>query len=360
MNDRALRGALVGYGFIGARGHLPAYARLGAGSPLRITAVADTCAARRDKARADLAGARVYETHAEMLDKEAGQLDFVDVCTPPSDHAEIAHAALDRGLHVLCEKPLTTTVADARALLDHARRARRVVYPAHNYKHAPVIKAVRRILDADVVGAVRLVTLQTFRTTHARGVPEWRTHWRRERRYSGGGIAMDHGSHTFYLAFDWLGSWPTAITAKMSTLGDHDTEDNLTCSISFPNGAASAHLSWTAGLRRVLYTIHGQRGAIRVEDDEVETVVGDAAADGSVRWQTQREQVSSRWMDASHAAWFRSLFEQFAAAIRAGDWVSREAETALRCMELIQTAYASAEAGSREMPLGAAAEDLRR
>lgn len=359
MSEPGLRGALVGYGFIGARGHAPAYAALG-GAALRITAVADTSAARREEARAALPGARIYETHAELLEKEAGALDFVDVCTPPCDHAEIACAALDRGLHVLCEKPLTTSVADARALLQRARRARRVVFPVHNYKHAPVIRTVRRILDSGVIGRTRLVTLQTFRNTHARGVPEWRANWRRERRYSGGGIAMDHGSHTFYLAFDWLGSWPTSVNATTSTLGDWDTEDNLACSISFPNGTASAHLSWTAGMRRVIYTIHGEHGAIRVEDDDVETVVGGAAPDGSARWATHRERVSSGWMDASHTMWFRSLFEQFAAAIGAGDWVSREAEAALRCVELIQTAYASAGSASREMPLGAAAEGLDR
>jgi predicted dehydrogenase len=356
--QRPLKGAVVGYGFISERGHVPAYAMYGANAPLQITALADTCAARREKARADLPGVRVYETHGELLEKEAGRLDFVDVTTPPCDHATIAHAALDRGLHVLCEKPLTTTVEEARGLLDHARRARRVVFPCHNYKHAPVIKTVRRILDQGTIGKVRLVTLQTFRNTHAKGVTDWRTDWRREKKYSGGGIAMDHGSHTFYLAFDWLGANPTAISAKMSTLGDFDTEDNLACAITFPEGTASAHLSWTAGMRRVIYTIHGERGAVRVEDDDVETTVAHAAPDGSIRWETMREKIASNWMDASHTAWFRSLFDQFLAAVAVGDYVSKEALTSLRCVELITTAYASAENGSKELPLGAAVEGL--
>jgi predicted dehydrogenase len=354
MSDRPLRGALIGYGFIGERGHALAYASMGERAPLRITALADICPARREKARAAMPEVRVYATHTELLEKEAGNLDFVDVCTPPCDHAAIAHDALDRGLHVLCEKPLTTTVTEARELLAHAKQARRVIFPSHNYKHAPVIKT----LDNGVIGRVRLVTLQTFRNTHAKGVPEWRTDWRREKKYSGGGIAMDHGSHTFYLAFDWLGAFPTAISASMSTLGNFDTEDNLACSITFPEGTASAHLTWTAGMRRVIYTIHGERGAIRVEDDDVETVVSHPAPDGSVRWETHREKVSSNWMDASHTPWFRSLFDQFAAAIAAGEHVGREAETALRCVELITTAYASASEGSRQLPLGAAAEGL--
>ena len=360
MNDsapsRSLRGAVIGYGFISERGHVPAYASFPRGrAPLRITAVADICPARRALARAQIPGVHVYESHLELLEKERGQLDFVDVTTPPCDHAAIAHAALDAGLHVLCEKPLTTTVEDARALLAHARRARRVVFPCHNYKHAPVIKAVRRIIDAGTIGRVSLVTLQTFRNTHARGVAEWWPDWRREHRYSGGGIGMDHGSHTFYLAFDWLGAFPTAITAKMSTLSTvaaFDTEDNLACSITFPQGTASAHLTWTAGVRKVIYTLHGDHGAIRVEDDDIETTVGQPRADGSVAWEVQRERIASDWMDASHTVWFRSLFEQFVTAVDAGDWVGREAETALRCVELITTAYASARGGSRELGLG--------
>ncbi len=75
-----------------------------------------------------------------------------------------------------------------------------------------MIKTVRAMLKTGRIGKVHLVTLQTFRNTHAKGVTGWRTDWRRERRFSGGGIAMDHGSHTFYLAFEWLGSYPTAIT----------------------------------------------------------------------------------------------------------------------------------------------------
>jgi predicted dehydrogenase len=224
-----------------------------------------------------------------------------------------------------------------------------------------VIKAVRRIIDSGTIGRVSLVTLQTFRNTHAKGVAEWRPDWRREHKFSGGGIAMDHGSHTFYLAFDWLGAFPTAITAKMSTQSTSaafDTEDNLACSITFPNGTASAHLTWTAGVRKVIYTIHGDRGAIRVEDDDVETTVGQKRADGTVAWEVQRERIASDWMDASHTIWFRSLFEQFVTAVDAGEWVGREAETALRCVELITTAYASAEAGSRELALGGVGADV--
>ena len=208
---RPLQGALIGFGFIAEKGHVPAY--LSAPDQLQIVAVADICAARREKARQILPRARIYPDTKTLLSAEARQLDFVDIATPPCDHAAIAHAAFEHGLHVFCEKPIATSAADARAMLDHATAAKRVFFPSHNYKHAPVIKAIRKVLESGDIGPIHLVTLDTFRTTHAKGVAEWQPDWRRARKTSGGGIAMDHGSHTFYLAFDWLASQPTSITS---------------------------------------------------------------------------------------------------------------------------------------------------
>lgn len=351
-----LKGAVIGYGFIAENGHVPAYsaARI-AGLPIEIVAVADSCATRREKARAQHPMLRVYDDHRSLMDAERG-LDFVDICTPPSEHARIGHAALERGLHVFCEKPIATTTRDAASLLRHALRAQRVFFPSHNYKHAPVMKAVRRVLDSGRVGRVHLVTLQTFRNTHARGVEEFNPDWRRDRRYSGGGIAMDHGSHTFYLAFDWLGGFPNSITAKASRLGGHDTEDEFCCTMSFPNGVASAHLTWNAGVRKVIYTVHGDSGAVRVEDDDIEVSVSVLDDGGSLRWERTRERVSSEWLDASHVHWFRSVFESFHAAITRHDYVGREAIESLKCIQLIETAYESSRQGSRELPLE---EELR-
>jgi predicted dehydrogenase len=368
-----LRGALIGYGFIMEKGHGAAYQQrmrgewrgpaaaglaqqhLAQQSDVRIVAVADLSEARRRLAAEHFPGVRVYPDHLSLLAAEAANLDFVDIATPPAEHAAVAKAALDRGLHVLCEKPLATSIADAREMLEAARDAKRVLYPCHNYKHAPVIKNVRRIIDAGEIGRVHLVTLQTFRNTHARGVSEWRPNWRRERRHSGGGIAMDHGSHTFYLAFEWLRSYPTAISARMSTMGNFDTEDDLSCSLRFPTGVASAHLSWQAGVRKVIYTIHGDHGAIRVEDDAIEVARagrGSSISSPEMAWQFERLDVPSDWMDSSHVTWFNSLFDDFQRAIAQGEWVGKDAEESFLCIELIQTAYASAQDASRELPLG--------
>jgi predicted dehydrogenase len=352
------KGAIIGYGFISERGHAPAWR---ASSEFEIVAVADVCSARRAIARSAFPDARIYGDYASLLAHEAQNLDFVDVTTPPYMHAPIALAALDAGLHVFCEKPLATRPQEALAMLRSAERHRRVIMPVMNYKHAPVIKAVRRALDAGAIGRVHQVTLTTFRSTHARGVAEWNPDWRRQRQYSGGGIAMDHGSHTFYLAFDWLGAYPTSISARMSTVGGEDTEDTFSATMVFPTGLAIAHLTWTAGVRKVIYTMHGERGAIRVEDDDVEISVAHPGTNGNGRpaWTTTREHISSDWMDASHVQWFESVLDQFASAIESHEHVGKDAVDALQCVELINAAYASARDGCRELRLGKAEPDDR-
>ena len=358
------RGAIIGYGFIMEKGHAAGYAQRARGPrDVEIVAVADISEKRRALALEHLPGVRVYEDHASLLAAEQGNLDFVDIAVPPADHASVAHAALDRGLHVLCEKPLATSIDEARSMLRHALDAGRVLFPCHNYKHAPVIKTVRGILDSGRIGKVHLVTLQTFRNTHARGIADWRPNWRRERRFSGGGIAMDHGSHTFYLAFEWLKSYPTSISARSTAMAPFDTEDDFICSLKFPTGVASAHLSWTAGVRKVLYTIHGDHGAIRVEDDAIEiaTQLPEAAALADSRkggdapatkWEFDRRDIPSDWMDSSHVTWFNSLFDDFKGAIERRDFVGKETREAFLCVQLITTAYASARDGCRELPLG--------
>jgi len=338
---RPLQGALIGFGFIAEKGHVPAY--LAAPDQIQITAVADVCAARREKARQVLPHARIYPDTKTLLTAEARQLDFVDVATPPCDHAAIAHAAFEHGLHVFCEKPIATSAADARAMLDHATAAKRVFFPSHNYKHAPVIKAIRKVLESGEIGPIHLVTLDTFRTTHAKGVADWQPDWRRSRKASGGGIAMDHGSHTFYLAFDWLSSYPTAITAHMNHRGAFDTEDNFNCTVTFPTGIAVAQLTWNSGFRKVIYTIHGANGAIKCEDDDVEIHIKGKPV--------EKMSAASHWMDASHAEWFKALQIDFVDQIGRGEWVGREAHDAAMCVQLIETAYASARADGRELEL---------
>ena len=179
---KELRGAVIGYGFISGKGHIPAYLER---KDVEIVAVADICEAPpQARAEASAARRRIYSDYKVAAGRGSRRTSTSSTSrTPPCDHAAIAHAAFDRGLHVLCEKPLTTTLEDAASLLKHAREAKRVLFPCHNYKHAPVVQAIREIIESGKIGKVRSLTLNTYRNTHAKGVTEWKTHWRREKKY---------------------------------------------------------------------------------------------------------------------------------------------------------------------------------
>lgn len=341
-----LKGAIVGLGTISGTGHLPAYLKM---NGVRIVAVADITPARLEVAQASIPGVRTYTSLEGLLASE--ELDFVDIATPPSEHARIAETAARRGINVLCEKPLAISTSEAERLLQTAARHKTVIFPCHNYKHAPVIQEVRRVIASGCLGEVTSATLSTFRPTHAKGVGEWLPDWRRMRRYSGGGITMDHGSHSFYLTFLFLGGYPEAVAAKTFNVEQEwDTEDNVSAALSFPRGFVNVYLTWTAGARKVIYTIQGTRGAIVINDDdfELQTPAG-----------SEHKIIPSAFNDASHTTWFTSLFQQFRSAIERGDYVSHDLREAYLCCHIIERIYESAAQGCREVPIDTSFEFLR-
>ena len=134
----------------------------------------------------------------------------------------------------------------------------------------------------------------------------------------------------------------------MSSQGAYDTEDNFTCTVTFPTGVAMARLTWNAAVRKVIYTIHGETGAIRLEDDDVEiTERGRSPQETRV----ERRSIASHWGDASHKEWFGAILDRFSAAIQAHEYVGADARDAVLCVKLIETAYASSRSGCLEMSL---------
>jgi predicted dehydrogenase len=343
---------LVGYGFITGKGHVPAL--LGR-EDVEIVAVADICEARRREAQRALPRARIYDSYLDLLSQEK-DLDILDIGTPPCDHAAIAVSALQQGLHVLCEKPLATSQAEAAQMLKAAAQAQRVLYPCHNYKHAPVVKYLQEQVSSGKLGEITGATLQTFRNTHAKGVIEWQTDWRRSRKWSGGGIAMDHGSHSFYLTFSWLSGFPKSVSARAYIRNQQwDTEDNLAVVLDFP-GSKPVHctLSWTAGMRKVVYSVQGTEGAVMVNDDEVELSLGfphTGSHSGSGNHRVERHTLASDWMDASHAKWFLSMFDEFLRAIKNRDFLNREIQESYACVSIIEACYRSSAQGGRSVDL---------
>ncbi len=353
-----LKGAIIGYGFISSKGHVPAYkARSINYKDVDIIAVCDIEPKRIAAAKNDFPNIKTYTDHNQMLDELSDQLDFVDISSPAYAHFGAAQKALEANLHVLCEKPLTTTIDDAKSLLSMAAKYKKVVFPCHNYKYAPVVRAINEIIDSGQVGTISSVTLQTFRNTHAKGVDEWKPDWRRSLEFSGGGIAMDHGSHSLYLIFDWLKNYPTELTSSMCNMDKkYDTEDNFDATLNFGNKRAQIHLTWTAGVRKVIYTLQGEKGAITVDDDKMQiaTMHTDDSNDNishKAYWKINVVDIKSDWMDSSHTTWFNAMFDKFKLAIHNNDYCNKDLIDSYYCIETINKCYQSANADSKKISI---------
>jgi predicted dehydrogenase len=354
-NKKILKGAIVGFGFISSKGHMPAYAdRLKKYGDVEIIAICDICPERISDVPT---GVRFYTDYQELISKEAELLDFLDVSTHAADHYKISKMALEKGLHVLCEKPLTTSIAEAHDLIQTAISFKRVLFPCHNYKHAPVVNAIREVVESGKIGKVKAITLNTFRNTHAVGTKEWMPDWRRFKEYSGGGIAMDHGSHSLYLTFEWLGGYPKSVTANSQNFSypKYDTEDNFSAVYEFESGMANIHLTWTAGVRKVIYTLQGEKGAITVDDDQIQLAILNSdeseLSSHKATFHTDFYSITSDWMDSSHVSWFNSMFDKFKMAIDHHDFQNKEIMDAYFCIQSIMKAYESIENNSIKLSL---------
>jgi predicted dehydrogenase len=331
-----LRGALVGFGSIAECRHAPVYASKAL--PLRIVAVAEPCGARHAAIRARLPEARTYPNFERLLAREA--LDFVDVCTPASEHMKVSLAAFARGLHVLCERPLAMNLLQARRMVSAATRAQSVLFPVHSYLHAPIIRAVRGLLSHDLIGPVRLVTIDTWRADRARGGAPWHRDRRREPSYAGAGI----------LAFEWLGGYPSSVSAWTPSVRGDAVEGNAMCTMVFARGIARAHISRSNCMLRAMYFLHGDRGSIRVAGDELEVVA--VSADGLVR--SWKSSLPSNRRDPANASWFDGVLRGFTHAVERRDFVGREANDAFMGIRVASAALSSARRGGTPIVLPSA------
>jgi predicted dehydrogenase len=160
-------------------------------------------------------------------------------------------------------------------------------------------------------------------------------------------VAMDHGSHGLYLVFEWLKSFPVSVTASAQNLSfpKYDTEDNFSAFYEFEKGHANIYLTWTAGVRKVIYTLQGEKGAITVDDDNIQLAImttnENKLMSHKAEWKVENYNIASNWMDSSHATWFNSMFNNFKTAIEKNDFLNREMMDAYFCIQAIMKAYES-------------------
>ncbi|AXI89757.1 Gfo/Idh/MocA family oxidoreductase [Actinospica acidiphila] len=210
---------MVGYAFMGAA-HSQGWRTVGRvfDLPLRPE-MAVICGRDADavRAAADRHGWAEAETDWRAL-VERDDIDLVDICTPGDSHAEIALAALAAGKHVLCEKPLANTVAEAEAMARAAQEARdrgQAAMVGFNYRRVPATALARRMVEEGRIGAlrhVRVVYLQDWLVD-----PQFPLTWRLRREQAGSGSLGDLGAHIVDLAQYLAGERLAGVSALTET-----------------------------------------------------------------------------------------------------------------------------------------------
>jgi predicted dehydrogenase len=218
--DRPTLGVgLIGHAFMGAA-HSQAWrtAPHFFDLPLRpeLTVLAGRDRDRVTDAAARLGWASVETDWRRVLERD--DVGLVDVCTPGDTHAEIAVAALEAGKHVLCEKPLANTVAEAEAMAEAAARAaargvRSMV--GFTYRRVPAIGLARRLVAEGRLGQVRHVRAQYLQDWIAD--PSAPMSWRLEKDRAGSGALGDIGAHVVDLAQYVTGQAVTGVSAVLET-----------------------------------------------------------------------------------------------------------------------------------------------
>jgi predicted dehydrogenase len=338
-----LRGAIVGFGNVAARGHWPGLAE----SPdLEIVAVVDPSESRRAAARGAAPGLRTYQSVELLAASEA--LDFVDIATPPSSHVELAAFALERGWHVLCEKPLTLEPTAFARLKASACAAGRVLFTMHNWKVAPIVRTAVDAIRRGRIGTVRHVDVVVFRNQPCKGASDGRTagDWRQDRAVAGGGILVDHGWHNFYLLLDLVGREPERVACSLTRPADDPAalDDSARVVVDFPGAEACLRLTWRAQARRNAILVVGDEGTLVLDDDRVVVARRGEAPDQTVF-------PSALSAGSHHDDWFRDLLPHFATEVRDPARRGANLREAGWCVALTAAAYRSAELGGALLDL---------
>ena len=189
--------AIVGQGYMG-RTHAGAWTRLGHGGDIRYVQ------APGRRAWDDLAPAARFVTDLDEVLRDPA-VDVVSVCTPTPTHADIAVRALDAGKHVLLEKPIALTLADAQRIAAAADRSPQVLMVAQVVRFFAGYRELRRIAGSGELG--RVIAVRASRTL---ATPTWADWWADESQ--SGGVPVDFAVHDFDQAGLFLGD-PVAVTA---------------------------------------------------------------------------------------------------------------------------------------------------
>jgi predicted dehydrogenase len=308
-------------GLIGAGGIAQTYVQaLEQSSTAELIGVADV-RAEAAAALAERIGCAVFGSHEELV--EQSQCEGAIVCTPPVTHPEICSNLLDRGVHVLCEKPLAIGPDEARAMVEAAERSEAQLTMASKFRYARDVVEAKSIVASGLIGDVIL-----FENAFTSRV-EMKHRWNSDPSISGGGVLVDNGTHSVDILRYFLGPLVEIQVVEGRRIQDIPVEDTVRVFVRSAAGVmGSIDLSWSLNKELPFYiSVYGSSGTLHVGWKE------------------------SKFRRASDAEWtvfgngyekvqaFRSQIDNFVRSIRGDEAPLITLADALASVEVISAAY---------------------
>ncbi|MDA0139361.1 Gfo/Idh/MocA family protein [Solirubrobacter deserti] len=346
---------MVGVGWAGEQ-HADAYAKL---PGVELAGIAGLEEPVRTELAERLGVERHVATWEELLEDES--LDVVSVAVPTFLHTPIAIAALERGLHVLCEKPIARTPEEAAAMVAAAEKAGRILDVAFNRRQRNDIQALRRLIEAGRLGKPYYTKAWWLRRS---GIPTLGS-WFTSRETAGGGPLVDLGVHLLDYAlfligqpkvttvsastYDLLGSagfGGASIPGKTGGSGEFDVEDLASAFLRLDDGGTLlVETSWATHRTDDMQfgiTIYGTEGGAELRVDET-------LGTGTLTVFSEVDGVPAvMQLDPEPGGGHDEVVEQFLDAVRAGE--GGQGAAAAELARVVDACYRSAEAG-REIAL---------
>jgi len=229
-----------------------------------LTAVSDVVKEKADAMAKELDCTAFYEP-TQLI--ESGKVDAVLIATPHYSHTTIGTAALDKGLHVLVEKPISVHKADCENLVAAHKDKKQVFAAMFQQRTMPIYKKVKQLVSSGELGELRRVNwiiTNWFRSEAYYASGTWRATWKGE----GGGVLLNQCPHNLDL-LQWICGMPTKVQGfcRLGQWHNIEVEDDVTAYMLFPNGASGVFVTSTGeapGTNRL--ELCGENGRLVVED----------------------------------------------------------------------------------------------
>lgn len=313
-----LKFALIGTGGI-AQTYAQAFQQ---SASCELVAVADVNE-NSAKAFAEPFGAKSFSDYKTLA--ESSDIDAVIIATPPNTHPEIAEFFMNRQKHVLCEKPLCLSVAEAKQMIETAEQTKVVFTMATKFRYCEDVVKAKAILASGVLGEI--VQFENAFTAKV----DMSKRWNSQKEISGGGVLIDNGTHSVDIIRYFLGAITDVLALETSGTQNLSVDENVKLLAKTENGiAASVDLTW--GINKELpnfISVYGTNGTLHIgwRDSKYKL-------NSSPDWN-----IFGKGYDKVQA--FKSKIENFAGAITSGEELLTKPEDALASVEVIEAAYKS-------------------